>query len=122
VGQAQWRELPADGRRGAAPELPGADWLPSTITWWKTIWESPMATIWEPADVDGLVRLAQLRDAQHRGELPTSALGPMQTLEDRFGLNPRARRSLQWEIKRGEVLDHPTKRSSRRSLRAIDPS
>jgi hypothetical protein len=78
-----------------------------------------MATIWEPADVDGLVRLAQLRDAQHCGDLPVSALGAMQNLEDRFGLNPKARRMLQWEIRRGEVVDHPTARPERK-LRAVD--
>jgi len=78
-----------------------------------------MATIWEPADVDGLVRLAQLRDAQHCGDLPVSALGAIQALEDHYGLNPKARRMLQWEIRRGEVIDHPT-RQTQRQLRAVD--
>jgi hypothetical protein len=121
AGQHQWQELPAEGRRGVAPPLPDANWLPTTLDWWRVIWRSPMSAVWLDADRDGLVRLAQLRDAQHRGELPVSALGQMTTLEDRFGLNPRARRSLQWEISRAEVVDHPTKRSSR-SLRAIEPS
>ena len=89
--------------------------------WGKTIWASPMATIWQDADLDGLHRLAQLRDAQHRGDLPVPALGAMQSLEDHYGLNPKARRMLQWEIKRGEVVDHPTRQSGpARKLRAID--
>lgn len=120
AAQNQWRELPAEGRRGAAPPLAGEGWLESTVAWWKTIWASPMATIWQDADLDGLHRLAQLRDAQHRGDLPVSALGAMQALEDHYGLNPKARRMLQWEIKQGEVVDHPTRRSSQRTLRALE--
>jgi len=119
AGQKQWRELPAEGRRGAAPELPGEGWLDSTVEWWQTIWRSPMATAWLPADVDALERLAQLRDQQYRGDLPISGLAPMQALEDRFGLSPKARRTLQWEIARGAVIDHPTARPERK-LRAVD--
>ncbi len=100
--QAQWKELPADGSKVAAPKLPDRKpvWLKSTREWWQTIWESPMATVWLPADVDSLVRLASLKDDFVRGEAPTSALGAMQQLEDRFGLSPKARRALQWEISR----------------------
>jgi hypothetical protein len=119
AGQAQWRELPAEGRRGSAPELPGEGWLPSTVSWWQTIWRSPMATAWLPADVDALERLVQLRDQQYRGDLPISGLAAMQALEDRFGLNPKARRTLQWEIARGAIIDHPT-RLTERQLRAVD--
>jgi hypothetical protein len=101
--------------------LPGEGWLESTIMWWKTIWASPMASVWQDADLGGLHRLAVLRDAQHRGELPVTGLAAIQSLEDHYGLNPKARRVLQWEVARAEVVDHPT-RTSRRSLRAIDPN
>ena len=120
AGQAQWRELPPEGRRGDPPTLPGDGWLDSTVVWWREIWTSPMATVWEPADVDGLVRLAQLRDQQHRGDLPVSALSAMQNLEDRFGLNPKARRMLQWEIKQGEVVDMHKRGPAQRKLRAVE--
>jgi len=119
AGQAQWRELPAGGRSGPAPELPGEEWLPSTVEWWATIWASPMATVWEDADLDSLVRLARMRDEFHRGELPVSAFSAMQALEDRFGLSPKARRALQWEISRGEVVQHPAAKPARR-LRAVE--
>ena len=79
-----------------------------------------MATMWEDADVDGLVRLAQLRDEFHRGDLPTGALGAVQALEDRYGLNPRSRRMLQWEITRGEVADISSARPKARKLRAVE--
>jgi hypothetical protein len=120
AGQSQWKQLPAAGRDGTPPDLPDGDWLPGTLEWWATIWSSPMATIWEPADLDGLFRLAHLRDEQHRGDLPYSALGAMQALEDHYGLNPKARRMLQWEISKGEVHDMPDRKQPRK-LRAIEP-
>ena len=120
--QKSWAVLPSEGRRGQIPELPGGDWLDSTIAWWNVIWRSPMATIWEDADIDALVRLARLRDDFRRGELPVSALGAMQQLEDRFGLSPKARRQLQWEISRSEASESQTAgaKATPRTLRAVD--
>jgi hypothetical protein len=66
-----------------------------------------MATAWLDADVDGLVRLAVLKDDFARGEAPATALPAMQQLEDRFGLSPKARRALQWEITQAEAEDAP---------------
>lgn len=122
LSQPQWTQLPSSGRRGKAPELPSAEWLPSTCAWWATIWSSPMATAWQVADIDSLIRLARLRDDFARGELPVSALGAMQGLEDRFGLSPKSRRALQWEVSRGEedVSEMRTKPAQIRTLRAVD--
>jgi phage terminase small subunit len=41
-------------------------------------------------------------DARSRGELGTTETVAMTALEDRFGLNPKARRALQWEIAQAE--------------------
>lgn len=101
------------------PELPGDEWLNSTVQWWNTIWTSPMATTWVDADVDSILRLAHMRDEFHRDQLPVSAFGAMQALEDRFGLSPRARRALQWEISKGEVVNLP-KKAEKRRLRAVE--
>jgi hypothetical protein len=79
-----------------------------------------MATVWEPADEDSLIRLAVMRDEFHKGDLPVSAFSSMQALEDRFGLSPKARRALQWEITKGEVVEMPTKASAKRTLRAVE--
>lgn len=119
AGQAQWKQLPAGGRPDPAPDLPGDEWLSTTIDWWMTIWSSPMATAWEDADQDSLIRLARMRDDFHRDQLPVSAYGAMQALEDRFGLSPKSRRALQWEIARGEVVQMPTAQPKRR-LKAVE--
>jgi hypothetical protein len=117
AGQTQWKELPAGGRKGDPPPLPDDEWLDSTLEWWKTIWTSPMATIWVEADVDPLSRLARLKDDFDRGErAQTTAI---QNLEDRYGLSPKARRQLQWEIAKGEVVEMP-QRESKRRLRAVE--
>jgi len=103
TGQAQWQQLPVEGRKGTTPPLPKSHtWHPSVKAWWKTIWASPMATAWLDADVDGVLRLAYLKDAFIRGEAPATALPAMQQLEDRFGLSPKARRALQWEVSRAQ--------------------
>jgi hypothetical protein len=120
AGQTHWTHLPADGRKGATPALPGEEWADSTRAWWATIWRSPMASVWQDADHDSLVRLARLRDEFARGELPVSALSAMQQLEDRFGLSPKARRALQWEITQGAESGIRTKPAQVRKLRAVD--
>ena len=118
AGQSQWKQLPAEGSKNAAPDLPDLDWLDSTVEWWETIWASPMATAWQPADVDALIRLARLRDADARGEGSVSALAQITALEDRFGLSPKARRALQWEISSGSNVASLAEPKKRR-LRAV---
>jgi hypothetical protein len=98
VEQSKWRELPRAGRTGEPPALPDRPWLARTVAWWETAWQSPMATAWEDADVDGLVRLAELKDLFARGDAPATALSAMQQLEDRYGLNPKSRQQMLWMI------------------------
>lgn len=97
--QAQWRSLQEPGAV-KAPPLPAKSpvWLKETREWWKTIWASPMAAVWLPSDVAVLVRLARIIEADNRGEAAASMLAEARQLEDRFGLSPRARRLLQWEV------------------------
>jgi DNA-directed RNA polymerase sigma subunit (sigma70/sigma32) len=118
IGQSQWKELPPEGRKGAAPPLPeDEEWLDSTFGWWKRIWASPMATIWVDADIEPLTRLARLKDDFDRGD--RNGLTAIQNLEDRFGLSPKSRRQLQWEIKQGEA-QQARRPSGRRHLRAVE--
>lgn len=90
--------LPAEGP-SKVPSLPGErKLLASTREWWRTVWRSPMATIYLPADVPALVRLARLIDLECRGDGDGVTRQEIRQLEDRFGLSPLARRRLQWEV------------------------
>lgn len=118
AGQSQWKQLPAEGRSGDAPDLPDYDWHPETLSWWEAAWSSPMATVWLDSDFDALVRLARLKDADARGEGSVAALAQITALEDRFGLSPKARRALQWEIAQSDNVT-PIAGSGKRKLRAV---
>lgn len=80
-----------------------------------------MASAWLDADVPALVRLAMLTDKLLCGEVTRDVLGEIRQLEDRFGLSPRARRALQWEIARGDEdgASAPMLIRSERRLRAV---
>lgn len=99
TAQGHWRTLPAATpfKRPALPKRTPA-WLKSTREWWVVLWESPMATTYLEADVPALVRLAEMVDDRARGTLSATETIAMTALEDRFGLSPKARRALQWEI------------------------
>ncbi len=76
-----------------------------------------MATVYLEADVPALVRLADLVERQ--GSLTKVELGTMLQLEDRFGLNPRARRALQWEVGQAEKV-RPRRPHDVPKLRAVE--
>jgi len=61
-----------------------------------------MACTYLAADMAALVRLGGMVDAHARGELGATETASMVALEDRFGLNPKSRRALQWEIAQAE--------------------
>lgn len=91
--------LSAAGRQGKPPPLGTKKpaWRKATREWWKTVWSSPMAAAFLPADVPILRRLATMLDGYDRLPDP-KLLAEIRQLEDRFGLSPMARRKLQWEI------------------------
>jgi len=97
--------LPAAGRQEPAPPLPGISvWLEWTKEYWATIWASPMATRWSEFDVPALARLAKLQqDCLVDGD--SRRLAEIRQLEDRFGLSPRGRRLLGWEIEGAEISE-----------------
>src|SRR5215213_9442178 len=105
--QASWRTLPPAEPFNRPPPLPAKKpaWHKATREWWATLWRSPMAAVYLEADVAALVRLARLKDDEERGELPATGLIAMQQLEDRFGLSPKARRALQWEVAQAEQAE-----------------
>lgn len=90
------------------PELPprringkSARWSKPTLDWWERVWASPMAPEFDPSDVDGLFVLAVLVDTFWKDPSPEHAK-ELRLHRQCFGLEPIARRRLQWEIDRGE--------------------
>jgi hypothetical protein len=89
-----------------------------------------MSAAYLEADLGALHRLAELVEQLARGMLPVSGHSAIQQLEDRFGLSPRSRQLLQWQVlAAGEAPSSaapaplPTASSSSnvRRLRAVDP-
>lgn len=99
-----WRTLPPAEAFKRPPALPRRKpaWLASTRAWWGVLWRSPMAVTFLEADVPALVRLAEMVEGRARGELGATETVAMTALEDRFGLNPKSRRALQWEVAQAE--------------------
>lgn len=111
-----WTILPASGREGAAPPLslagiklamdPKADKRAKDRAreLWRKWWSSPMALMWAVDDAHVLQRLLVLT-AKAWGGASSAEMSEIRQLEDRFGLNPKARRSLYWKI---EGVDTPS--------------
>lgn len=122
--QPAYRQLPAEGRKGKAPPLPRKKpaWRKSTRDRWATLWASPMATTYLDADLPALHRLAHLWDETERvgvGEMSPGALSQITALEDRYGLSPKGRRQLQWEIAQGDTAEGAEAKPERRRLRLV---
>jgi hypothetical protein len=62
---------------------------------WRELWASPVSVLWTSDDVPAVVRLIRLRariDAEGVMSCPVSLFSQVGQPEDRFALNPRARR------------------------------
>lgn len=104
-----------------APELPGEEWHPLTLAWWRDVWASPMAPEYDDSDRHGLFVLAALiddfwhaRSASARKELAAE----IRQQGQRFGLSPIDRRRLQWEIERTEEAQEKAAKRRTRSPRS----
>lgn len=62
-----------------------------------------MAEWYTESDFPVLVRLANLVDMAMCGEATGAVFAEIRQLEDRFGMNPLARRRLGWEVKSKDV-------------------
>jgi hypothetical protein len=110
------------------PELPDhVDWHPAVLAWWEDCWSSPMAPEWTESDRHTLFLAARL--IQQVWDEDTSAASRVTSAAEarhhlrECGLTPMARRSLQWEIFRGEEAEERTKqrRAARKPSAAPDP-
>lgn len=108
-----------------APDLPaGREWHELTLEWWADVWASPMAPEYHESDKHGLFILAALVDDFWR-EPSREIAAEIRLQRTRFGLTPMDRRSLQWEIERGEEAEERTtqrrQRKSKPKARQKDP-
>lgn len=103
------------------PELPkGTRWHQQVQDWWKRAWSSPMVPEWTESDIDSLYMVARLMQLfWHSSTLPNECkalAAEIRQLLSQCGLTPMSRRSLQWEIDRGESAAEAT--AQRRGRRA----
>lgn len=99
-----------------APKLPATRvWNPMTVSWWKSIWASPMAPEFLEADTHGLFALAMLEDDFWNSKNPRERVVLMVEIRHQrqcYGLTPIDRRRLQWQVEQGESAAEKTRRRS----------
>ncbi len=96
-----FRLLPFYGRKGRAPKWPLPE--PPTETQlkrWRHLWRSPQATAWQDmGEIASTVAYYVLLESWSLNPDAASAIrAEARQLNDRLGLNPRAMRSLGWQI------------------------
>lgn len=101
--------LTADGPAREVPDLPGRpdglEWHPAVLEFWEDVWSSPMAGEYVASDVHQLVMLAYLKHDFYTGESATDrikAAVEIRLQRQAFGLDPYARRRLEWTIEGAE--------------------
>lgn len=111
-----------------APELSKLiDWHPLARDEWKRIWASPMAAEFAEADRDGLVKLIMLTNDFYAAESASERqklVAEIRLQRADFGLTPRSRAGLQWEIERAdEAKAKNARRRGRRTpaAKSADP-
>ncbi|MHA7287116.1 phage terminase small subunit [Arthrobacter sp. MDT3-44] len=94
-----WTLLPADGRKGAAPEWPIGRPSAKQARLWASLWATPQAEAWEALGWTRVVaRYADIVLACEKPEASAALMGEARQLEDRLGLSPMAMKRLQWVI------------------------
>ena len=88
--------LPATGREGPSP-TPTVALAGGARRLWDALWSRPEASQWSEADVPALTRMVWL-ESNRKVWTDSRLLAEVRQLEDRFGLNPYARRQLRWRI------------------------
>lgn len=109
--------LPASGRKGPAPDLPGDVKLGSAgAAWWEWAWHTPQAAAWDAGSLYVVARRARLQDLlESDGEVNAAMAREIRELDDRLGLTPKALAALRWKI----VDDSEVQSTERRSKRGL---
>lgn len=105
-------EVAATQEVRALPDLGGKrKWHPMALQWWGKVCTSPMASEYQESDweeLNMLVRLVQDFWGAKKASERRAIAAEIRQQERRFGLTPMDRRSLQWEIERGETASERT--------------
>lgn len=114
--------LPKVGPPGPAPK-PMVRLEAAAGRLWKAMWTRPEAWQWAEADVPALTRLVVLQ-LDPRAWLDPRLLSEMRQLEDRYGMNPYARKQMRWVREDEEVDDELVdgRPAPVRRLRPVDPA
>lgn len=102
-------------------------WSAHTLRWWLRIWSSPMAPEFhKSSDIEGLFRMARAQEDFWSPKTSASgrlaAMAELRHWETQFGLNPLARRRLEWTIVGAErAQDEQDERRERRASKAPKP-
>jgi len=120
-------KLPLDGYDGPIPEWPFGD--PDTelhAILWDKLWRTPQAKVWVRMHIEDVIAryvdVAVALRCEHKATVASAQLhAELRQLEDRLGRNPRAMKSLDWEIVDDEMSGSPMAPVSRIRLKAVDP-
>ena len=105
------------------PELPDRleGWTEQTRQWWVDVWSSPMSDEWDDSDVHNLFLCALLHDdmwTATTAKARKDAAGEFRLQRAALGLDPYARRRLEWQIEAtGEAQDKGKQRRQRAQQR-----
>ena len=107
-----------------APPLPaGVKWHKNTRAWWRDAWASPMAPEYTDTDRHGLYQVAMLNNDFWTAATPKERAEcrvRLEKAEADFGMNPLARRRLEWQIE--ETQDKQARGRRRQVPPAADVS
>jgi hypothetical protein len=103
-----FRRLPSAGRRGELPAWPLSSRASAAERGlWAELWASPQAVAWEELGwIRTVARYTRITIAAERPRAIAAVMSEARQLEDRLGLNPKAMRSLGWEITPVEAVDN----------------
>jgi hypothetical protein len=113
--------LPAEGRRGLAPNWPLAGGASSAEAGlWAELWATPQAVAWERLGWTRVVA-RYCRVALAAEALQKDAMAEARQLEDRLGLTPKAMRLLMWTVASDEVAEkrQETSEGARGRIKAV---
>ncbi|WP_157185987.1 hypothetical protein [Mycobacterium canetti] len=108
------------------PKVPGLPapikWYEPVRQWWKRAWSSPMVPEWTESDKDAMFLAARLMqqfwDPDTSASVRVSTAAEIRQILSQCGLTPMSRRSLQWEVERGESAAERTTQRRQASSKA----